>query len=353
MKNKKFALCAMLATSVVLSSCSSGSSDQASNGEVNIYNWGEYIDESLIDQFEEETGIKVNYDTFDSNESMYVKLKNGGVNYDLVIPSDYMIEKMKNEDMLEELNYDNIPNYQYIREDLKNASFDPENKYSVPYFWGTVGILYNTTMVSDPVDSWDILWNDKYTNQIFMYDSQRDSLMVALKKLGYSLNTTNEAELEEAKQLLIDQKPLVQAYVGDPIRDKMIGEEGALAVVYSGDAVFCIEQNPNLAYAIPKEGSNTWYDSMVIPKGAKNKENAEIFINFMTNPDNALKNTEYIGFATTNQATFDMLPEETKSSVAYWPPAEAIVNNEVFTSLDAETTALYDKIWTEVLAFTN
>ncbi len=320
------------------------------NGELYIYNWGEYIDEDLITKFEEEEGIDVIYDNFDSNESMYVKLKSGGVNYDLVIPSDYMIEKMASEGMLEEINYDNIPNYQYVREDLKGLPFDPENKYSVPYFWGTVGILYNTTMVDEPVDSWDILWDEKYEGQIFMYDSQRDSLMVALKKLGYSLNSTDAKELAEAQQLLIDQKPLVQAYFGDPIRDKMIGEEGALAVVYSGDAMYCMSQNPNLAYAIPKEGSNTWVDSMVIPKGAENKENAEKFINFMCDPENALANTEYVGYSTVITDTYDMLPEEVKSQTVYWPSEEDLANNEVYRSLSQEDAALYDRLWTEVLA---
>ncbi len=340
--------CTLLAGLLALTSCGG---KEYPNGEVNVYNWGEYIDEELITQFEDETGIKVNYDTFDSNESMYVKLKSGGVNYDITIPSDYMIEKMKNEDMLEEINYANIPNYSFVREDLKSKSFDTENKYTVPYFWGTVGILYNKTMVTDPVDSWDILWNEKYNQQIFMYDSQRDSLAVALKKLGYSLNTTDEKQLLEAQQLLIDQKPLVQAYFGDPIRDKMIGEEGALAVVYSGDAMYCMNENENLDYAIPKEGSNTWFDAMVIPKGAKNKENAEAFINFMTNPDNALKNSEYIGYSTTNQKAYEMLPNEVKNTTAYWPDASMLENNEVFENLDADTAAFYDKIWTEVLAY--
>ncbi len=338
----------LLATTVLTTSCGEKT---ATNGELNIYNWGEYIDEDLITKFEEETSIKVTYDTFDSNETMYVKMKSGGVNYDLAIPSDYMIEKMISEDMVEPINYDNIPNYQYIREDLKNLPFDAENTYTVPYFWGTVGILYNKTMVDDTVDSWDILWNEKYSGQIYMYESQRDSLMVALKRLGYSLNTTNEAELLEAQKSLFEQKPLVQAYFGDQIRDKMIGEEGALGVVYSGDALYCMTENPNLAYALPKEGSNTWFDSMVIPKGAKNKENAEKFINFISDPDNALQNSEYVGYSTVNQATFDKIEdEELKTSVVYWPSQADLVNNEVFTNLTQEVSAMYDKVWTEVLA---
>lgn len=348
MNYKKISVVLLLATSFLLGSC--GADEGYENGIVYVYNWGDYIDDSLIDKFEEETGIKVVYDTFDSNESMYVKMKSGGVNYDVVIPSDYMVEKMIDEDMLEPINFDNIPNYKYIREDLKHQSFDENDMYSVPYFWGTVGILYNTTMVNDVVDSWDILWDDKYDGQIFMYDSERDSMMVALKKLGYSLNTTDEDELREAQEILIEQKPLVQAYFGDAIKDKMIGEEGVLAVVYSGDAMYCMDENENLAYALPKEGSNTWTDSMVIPKGAENKENAEAFINFMTDPENALINTEYVGYSTPNEATFGMLDEEMKSNSAYWPSSEDLANNEVFQNLDKSTSKLYARLWTEVLA---
>ncbi len=345
----KIVLTGLFTTTLVgLTSCGE---DKYPNGEVNVYNWGEYIDETLIEKFETETGIKVNYDTFDSNESMYVKIKNGGVNYDLAIPSDYMIDKMADEDMLEPINFENIPNYQYIREDLKNLSFDPNNEYSVPYFWGTVGILYNTTMVDDVVDSWDILWDEKYSGQIFMYDSQRDSMAVALKRLGYSLNSTDETELQAAQKSLFEQKPLVQAYFGDPIRDKMIGEEGALAVVYSGDAMYCMGENENLAYALPKEGSNTWFDSMVILKGAQNKENAEKFINFMTDPENALVNSQYVGYSTTNEETYNMIDDGTKALTVYWPKDSDLVNNEVYENLDAEATVLYDKIWTEVLAY--
>ncbi len=348
LKNK-IVLTGLFATTVLgLTSCGE---DKYPNGEVNVYNWGEYIDDTLIEKFEEETGIKVNYDTFDSNESMYVKIKNGGVSYDLAIPSDYMIDKMKNEGMLEPINFDNVPNYQFIREDLKGLSYDANNEYSVPYFWGTVGILYNKTMVDDVVDSWDILWNEKYSGQIFMYDSQRDSLAVALKRLGYSLNTTDESELLNAQQSLFDQKPLVQAYFGDPIRDKMIGEEGALAVVYSGDALYCMGENENLDYAIPKEGSNTWFDAMVILKGAQNKENAEKFINFMIDTQNALVNSEYVGYSTTNEETYKLVEEGVKSLPVYWPTDADLVNNEVYQNLNAEATVFYDKIWTEILAY--
>lgn len=346
--NKKIvSVLLIFAIAIVGASCG-GNSEVEDNGVVNIYNWGEYIDEDLLAKFTEETGIKVVYDTFDSNESMYVILKNGGVNYDVLMPSDYMIEKMVKEDMLEKINYENVPNYSQIRPELKGMSYDPNNEYTVPYFWGTLGIVYNTKMVNEEVNSFDILWDKKYENQIFMYESQRDSMAVALKRLGYSINSTDENELVEAKNLLIEQKPLVQAYVTDPIRDKMIGEEGALAVMYSGDAMYCMQENENLAYAIPDEGSNTWFDCMVIPKGAENKENAEKFINFMTEANNALQNSNSMGFTTPNEEAFNMLDEETKSNVAYWATDDILARNEVFKDLGA-TTAVYDKLWTEML----
>ena len=225
---------------------------------INVYNWGDYIDTDVIKEFEDEFGIKVNYSMYETNEDMYIKLKQGGSSYDVVIPSDYMIEKMIREDMLLKLNIDNIPNIVKVNEDLLSPDYDPTNEYSVPYMWGTVGILYNTTMVETPLDSWDILWDEKYDDQIIMLNSQRDSLAVALKRLGYSMNTRDVGELEEARDELILQKPLVYAYLGDQVKDTMIAGEAALAVVYSGDAVYMIRENPDLAYAFPKEGTNLW-----------------------------------------------------------------------------------------------
>lgn len=348
MKNRLKIIMLLLTVLLVATGCSS-ESNKGVNGVVNVYNWGEYIDEDLISKFEEETGIKVVYDMFDSNESMYVKLKSGGVNYDVVFPSDYMIQKMIKEDMLEKINYDNVPNFKDVKEDLKYPMFDPTNEYSVPYFWGTVGILYNTTMVDEEVDSLDILWDEKYKGQIFMYDSQRDAFAVALSKLGYSINTTNEQELLEAKKLLVEQKPLVQAYFGDPIRDKMIGEEGALAIVYSGDAMYCMGENENLRYIEPKEGINTWIDSMVIPKGSQNKENAEKFINFLTSAENAATNSEFVGFSTPNELAYETIDETIKSNSAYWPSKEVLAKNEMFTDV-GDAIMIYDRMWTEVLA---
>jgi len=316
---------------------------------LNVYNWGDYIDESVIKDFEKEFNIKVNYETFATNEDMYVKIKSGGTNYDVAIPSDYMIERMIREDMLLKIDMNNVPNYQNIDERFRDLPFDPNNEYSVPYMWGTVGILYNTKFVDETVDSWDILWSEKYRKQILMLDSQRDSIGIALKKLGYSLNSRDTKELDAAKEELIRQKPLVLAYVGDEVKDKMVGDEAALAVVWSGDAVAMMEDNENLRYVVPKEGSNLWFDNMVIPKTSKNKKQAEQFINFMSRPEIALKNTEYIGYSTTNKETMKILdPEILNNPTAY--PSDSIINNcEVFKD-PGEFIREFDRIWTEIMA---
>lgn len=342
---KHFTILGLAFTSLLLTSCSSGEPKE----KLYFYNWGDYIDEDLVSQFEEEYNVDVISEYFTSNEDMYQKLKNGGSSYDVIIPSDYMIEKLINEDMLEPINFANVPNSTFVEPYLQNVQYDTENKYSVPYMWGTVGILYNTDMVTDPVTSWNVLWDEKYSNNIFMYNSQRDSLAVALKLLGYSLNTTNPTELDAAKQLLIDQKPLVQAYVGDNVKDKMIGNEGALAVVYSGDAVYCQMENESLNYIVPEEGSNIWIDAMVIPKGSQNKELAEKFINFLSDPEIAKVNTEYIGFTTANANTMNLLNQEIISIPGFIVETDKYSNMEIFVDLGT-SLSLYDEAWTEVLA---
>ncbi|MTI71188.1 MAG: spermidine/putrescine ABC transporter substrate-binding protein [Firmicutes bacterium] len=316
---------------------------------LNVFNWGDYIDETVISEFEKEFGINVNYETFATNEDMYVKIKQGATNYDVAFPSDYMIEKMIKEDMLKEIDLDNIDNFKHINEQFKNLAFDQENKYSIPYMWGTVGILYNTKVVKEPVKSWDILWDEKYKNQILMLDSQRDSIAVALKKLGYSMNTRDKEKLEEAKEELIKQKPLVLAYVVDEVKGMMIGEEAALAVVWSGDAITMMKENENLEYAIPKEGTNLWFDNMVIPKTSKHKKEAELFINFMTRAEISLKNTNYIGYSTTNSETVKMLSKEIQNNKVAYPDKEDIKDSEVFLD-PGNFIKEYDKIWTEVKA---
>jgi len=317
---------------------------------INVYNWGDYIAEDTIERFTKETGIKVVYETFDSNESMYAKYKSGAVNYDVLIPSDYMIEKLIAENELLPLNFDNIPNYKYIDDTFKNLEYDPDNTYSVPYFWGTLGILYNTKMVDEEVDSWDILWDSKYKGQIIMMESVRDSFAVALKRLGYSLNSTNKTEVDEAFATLVEQGPLVQAYVMDQVKDKMIGEEAALAVIYSGEAVYTNEYNENLAYAVPKEGTNFFVDAMVIPKTSKNKEAAEAFINFMNDPEIAFNNTDYVGYSTPHTEAKAMLDEEVRNNPAAYPPQEIVDKCEVFVDLGPEMTAYYNDKWNELKA---
>lgn len=339
-------LCSAL--SAVLTGCGGKGGE---NGEVIVYNWGEYIDPETIAMFEEETGIKVVYDEFETNEVMYPKVEAGATAYDVICPSDYMIQKMIDNDLLAEINFDNIPNVKNIGQQYfeQSKEFDPENKYSIPYCFGTVGILYNKTMVDDPVESWSILWDEKYADNILMQDSVRDAFMVALKLNGYSMNTVNEEELTAAKNSLILQKPLVQAYVIDQVRDKMIGDEAAIGVIYSGEAIYTQRENENLEYVIPKEGTNVWIDSWVIPKNAPNMENAEKFIDFMCREDIALMNFEYITYSTPNTAAQALIEDEDiKNSPIAFPDLGQYQNLETFRYLGEDGDALYNNLWKEV-----
>ncbi len=344
MKNKKIVMVIVLLSMIAVFAVGCASDDKPT---INVYNWGDYIDSDVLRDFEDEFNIKVNYSMYETNEDMYIKLKQGGSSYDVVIPSDYMIERMIREDLVLKIDMDNVPNIANIEEELMYPEYDPTNEYSVPYMWGTVGILYNTTMVDEVVDSWDILWDGKYADQIIMLNSQRDSLAVALKRLGYSMNTRDIGELEEARDELLAQKPLVYAYLGDQVKDTMIAGEAALAVVYSGDAVNMIRDNPDLAYALPREGSNLWYDSMVIPSSARNKEGAEIFINYMSRPDVAAKNAEYIGYSSPIPQAVEMLAEELRNSEVAYPDPDTLENTEVFLDV-LEVIDVYDRVWTEV-----
>lgn len=326
-------------------------SDMMNSEKVVVYNWGEYIDPEVLTMFEEETGIDVVYEEFETNEILYPKISSGAIAYDAVCPSDYMIQRMIENDLLAEINFDNIPNIKNIGQDYMEQSrqFDPENKYSVPYCWGTVGILYNKTMVDEPVTSWSILWNEKYKDNILMQDSVRDAFGVALKYLGYSLNSTDLDELTEARDLLIQQKPLVQAYVIDQVRDKMIGNEAAIGVIYSGEAIYTQKENPDLEYVIPKEGSNIWIDSWVIPKNAENKENAEKFINFLCRPDIALMNFEYITYSTPNTEARKMIEDEAiRNSEIAFPDLSKYDNLETFQYLGTEADQTYGELWNQV-----
>ena len=368
-----FSMAGLTAASALLSGCGasgntgasgtdSAASGSADGGELYVYNWGEYIDEDVISQFEEETGITVVYDLFETNEEMYPVIEAGAVNYDVVCPSDYMIQKMRENDLLAELNFDNIPNIDQIDPAYMEMSqaFDPENKYSVPYCWGTVGILYNTKLLDElgvPAPTkWADLWDERLSGEILMQDSVRDAFMVALKKDGYFMNSESKDELEQTKQELIDQKPLVQAYVIDQVRDKMIGGEAAVGVIYSGEMLYIQDEVANLGldydleYVIPEEGTNLWLDSWVIPKNAKNKENAEKWIDFMCRPEIAKANFEYITYPTPNNGAFELLDEEMQNNKAVFPDINSLKNSEVYKYLGDETDAVYNELWKEVKA---
>lgn len=340
---KKLAL--LLSSALIAGTLAGCGGTTGSKGVVNVYNWGEYIDASVRDDFTAQTGIKVNYKTFDSNESMYSTLSGGGVKYDVVIPSDYMISRMIEEDMLETLDFSNIPNFSDVDPGLKNPEYDPTGAYSVPYMWGTVGIIYDTTKITKPVTSWASLFDPDYAGQILMFDNSRDAIGIALKYLGYSYNTTDQAQIEEAVDLLEQQKPILQGYVMDQIFDKLEGGEAAIGPYYAGDFITMSAENPDLAFCLPEEGSNRFVDAMCIPKGAENKENAEAFINFMCSKDAGLKNCEEIGYSTPLLSVRDALPEDLKNSPVAYPPQEALDNCETFKNLPQAILELYDREW--------
>ena len=322
---------------------------------INVYNWGQYISDGTdgyIDvnkAFTEATGIEVNYMTFDSNETMYTKLKTGGSTYDVIIPSDYMVARLIAEDMLEELDYSNIPNYALVDEAYKNTSFDPENKYSVPYTWGTVGVIYNTKYVDEAdTGSWDLLWNEKYSGKILMFDNPRDAFAIAQFLLGIDINTEDADELRSAAYKLIEQKPLVQGYVMDQIFSKMEREEAWIAPYYAGDYLLMAEENPDLAFYFPEEGFNLFIDAMCIPKGCQNKEAAEAYINFLCDPEISGENLDYLGYSTPiSEAKQYMDPDVAASEIAY-PTEETLSNGRAFINLSAETSQLTDSLWLQV-----
>ena len=325
------------------------SAETTSGGVVNVYNWGEYIDESVLTDFEEATGIKVNYQMYDSNETMYGKIAGGGADYDVVIPSDYMIARMIEEDMLEPLNFDNIPNFADIDPELKNPAYDPENLYSVPYMWGLMGVIYNTTMVDEAdIGSWDLMWNEKYADDILTYDNSRDAIGIALKLLGYSYNTTDEAQITEAVDLLIQQKPLIQAYVMDEVFGKMEGGNAAIGTYYYGDFLTMQENNPDLAFYIPEEGTNIYVDAMCILKDAPNKANAEAFINYMCSTEAGLKNCEEIWYSTPLMSVREALDPEVSGDVYAYPDEAVMAKCESYAGLPQNILDLYDSEWTRL-----
>lgn len=324
--------------------------DSSDKVVLNVYNWGDYIGPEVIKKFEEEYGIKVRYETFATNEEMLAKIQTGGTAYDVIFPSEYMIEAMIQRDLLQELDYDNIPNFKNMGQEFKGLAYDPDQKFSIPYLWGTMGIVYNKTKVSEPVDSWDILWNSKYKGQIIMIDSPRDTIGITLKKLGYSLNSKNQEELNKAKEELMKQKELVKSYEVDTYKSQMIAGEAAMSLAWSGDAMLLIEENPDLAYAIPKEGTNLWFDAMAIPTTSKHKKEAELFIDFMLRPDIAAENTDYIKYSTPNVEAVKLLPQEMQDNEYMYPTVPLKELGEVFVDL-GEFTTEYDRAWTEIKAY--
>lgn len=333
-----------------------GNAYAADTVTITVYNWGQYISDGtdgyidVIAAFEDAyPNIKVNYVTFDSNETMYSKLMAGGATYDVIIPSDYMIEKLISEDMLLPLDFSNIPNYQYIDDEFKNMSYDPDNVYSVPYTWGCVGVIYNSKYVNEEdVGSWELLWNTTYAGKILMFDNNRDAFAIAELLLGYSLNTEDETELEAATELLKEQKALVQSYVMDQVFDKMEREEAWIAPYYAGDYLLMVEENPDLKFYFPEEGYNLFVDAMCIPTCAEHKEEAELFINFLCDPEISGQNLEYLGYSSPSSAAKEYMDESLTSSDIAYPDSETLSLGQTFNSLSEEGTQLMNSLWLSV-----
>ena len=354
------ALCLLLLM-LPLTGCGNEGSQQSEQITLNVYNWGQYIADGSYDSLDviaafeaKYPHIKVNYSTFDSNEVMYTKIANGGITVDLIIPSDYMISRMIEEDMLLELNYDNIPNYQYIADMFRGMDYDPDEKYTVPYAWGTVGIVYNTKYVDEAdVTGWDLMWNEKYDDKILMFDNSRDAFAIAQLKLGYHLNITDEAQLRQCADLLAQQKPLVQQYVMDQIFDLMQNEEAWIAACYAGDYVTMAEENEDLAFYRPENSFNLFVDAMCIPKCAQQKEAAELFINFLCEPEIAAANMDWISYSTpldTEVMAEFMDPEVLDDPIAY-PSKEviedAMAQGHVYLNLPPAVSRLMESLFLE------
>ncbi len=350
------ALCLVLVLGT-FSGCGQRNTQSGDQITLNVYNWGQYISDGsddcldVIAAFEAAyPNIKVNYSTFDSNEVMYTKLAGGGITVDVIIPSDYMIARMIEEDMLLPLNFDNIPNVQYMDDDImeKAREYDPQNRYSVPYAWGTVGIVYNTKYVDEAdLTGWDLLWNAKYDDKILMYDNSRDAFGIAQLRLGYSLNTHDEAELKACADLLAQQKPYVQQYVMDQIFDLMQNEEAWIAPCYAGDYVTMAEENEDLAFFRPQEGFNLFIDAMCIPTCAQQKEAAELFINFLCDPEIAAANMEWICYSTPlkREAVEEYLGAEVLDDPIAYPTAEEKQRGSTFKSLPASVSRLMESLF--------
>lgn len=324
---------------------------------LNVYNWGLYISDgtddtlNVVAAFEELTGIKVNYTTYASNEDMHTKISMGGAEYDIVIPSDYMVGRMIEEGLLAQLNYDNIPNAKFISDDCRGWGYDPTDAYSVPYMWGTTGLIYNTTMVDGEPDSWNLLWDADYTGSILMFNNSRDAFAIAFSLLDMPINPTSQEDIDAAKRLLQEQKTVSPIYVMDEIFDKLEGGEAAAGPYYAGDAVIMMEENPDLAFVFPKEGVNYFVDAMCVLESSKYKEAAEMFINFMCESEIALANVEAIGYSTPHTGAYELLDEEVRESEISYPSAEIMDKTQVFTVLAPEMNEAMDAAWSEVRSF--
>ena len=317
--------------------------------EINFFNYGENIDDETVKEFEKEYGIKVNIETFDDMEAMYQKVKGGGVKYDVVLVSDAFMPRMINNNLIQELNKDNIPNISQMDEEYLNLDIDPGNKYSVPYMFGTVGLIYNKDVIKEKVDSWDILWNEKYKNQIFMFDTYRDTLGVALKKLGYSLNSTNEKEIKEAEELLLKQRKLVDPIYGVDNGTLMIpAGESDINMIWSGEGLNLQDEYPNLEYVVPKEGAIFWIDSLCIPSNATNVEGAEKFINFVSDKESALRIADEIGYTTPNKEARLEQPEEVRNNPNAYMTKEIMDRCEIYVDLPKDVKRLYDDAWVNI-----
>ncbi|MDY4002430.1 MAG: ABC transporter substrate-binding protein [Streptococcus orisratti] len=321
------------------------SSSGSQSDKLVIYNWGDYIDPELLTKFTKETGIEVQYETFDSNEAMYTKIKQGGTTYDIAVPSDYMIDKMIKENLLVKLDKSQISGLDNIGDEFLGLSFDPKNDYSIPYFWGTVGIVYNTTMVKQAPEHWKDLWREEYRNDIMLVDGAREIMGLGLNTLGYSLNTKNYERLEEVEQKLNSLTPNIKAIVGDEMKGYMIQGDAAIGVTFSGEASEMLSSNEDLRYVVPSEGSNLWFDNLVIPKTVKHKKEAYAFISFIMEPKNAAQNAEYIGYATPNKAAKALLPDDIKNDKAFYPSEKTIANLEVYDNLGEKWLGIYNDLY--------
>ena len=350
---KKIAFILLTAVLLCMAFSACGTGDYTAT--INVYNWGQYISDGsdgcldINKAFTEATGIKVNYSTFDSNETLYTKLKSGGVSYDVIVPSDYMVGMLAAEGLLEELNFDNIPNYEFVDEEYKHLPCDPEAKYSVPYTWGTVGIIYNSKYVTKPVTSWEIMWDEDYAGKILMFDNPRDAFAIAEFCLGYSINTTDEAELQACAEILKEQKPVLQQYVMDEIFAIMQNEEAWIAPYYAGDCLVMMGENENLDFFLPgHQGFNMFIDAMCIPTCAKEKEAAELFINFLCDPEIAGANMDWICYGTPLSAAKEFMDPETVSDPVTYPDAEALVNGSSFAYLPEDISRYMESLFMDV-----